>query len=72
MYLHQYTLTLHSFPCDGDVAVTNQDILEHIKTTVTNNIRIIGKAENWAQLCFLESFNIKWKKPPLITGNPLN
>ena len=61
--LYQYTLTLRSFPCDGDVTLTNQDILEHIRTTVTNNMRIIGKAENWAELCFLESLIIKWKTP---------
>ena len=57
---YQYTLTLHSFPCDGDVNLTNQDILGHIRTTVTDNMRIIGKSENWAELCFLESLNIKW------------
>ena len=65
---YQYTLTLHSFPCDGDVTLTNQDILGHIRTTVTDNMRIIGKSENWAELCFLESLNIKWKKPSLNNG----
>ena len=33
--LYQYTLTLRSLPCDIDVTLTNQDILEHIRTTVT-------------------------------------
>ena len=28
---YQYTLTLHSFPCDGDLILTNQDILGHIR-----------------------------------------
>ena len=65
---YQYTLTLHSFPCDGDVTLTNQDILGHIRTTVTDNMRIIGKSENWAELCFLKSLNIKWKKLSLNNG----
>ena len=43
---YQYTLTLHCFPCDGDVNLTDQDILGHIRTTVTDNMRIIGKSEN--------------------------
>ena len=34
---YQYTLMLHNFPCDVDVTLTNQDILKHIRTTVTNN-----------------------------------
>ena len=46
----------------------NQDILERIRTTVTNNVSITGKAENQAEPCFLESLNIKWKKPSLNTG----
>ena len=58
---YQYNLTLHSFPCDGDVTLTNQDILGHIRTTVTDNMRIIGKSENWTELCFLESLNISGK-----------
>ena len=66
--LYQYTLTLLSFPSDGDVTLTNQDALEHIKTIVTNNVRIIRKSENWAELCFLENLNIKWKNPSLTTG----
>ena len=65
---YQYTLALHSFPCDGDVTLTNQDILGHIRTKVTDNMRIISKSENWAKLCFLESLNIKWKKLSLNTG----
>ena len=65
---YQPTLTLHSFPCDGDVTLTNQDILGHIRTTVTDNMRIIGKSENWAELYFLESLNIKWKKPSVNNG----
>ena len=63
----QYTLTLHSFPCD-DATLTIQDILGHIRSTVTDNMRIIGKSENWTELCFLESLNIKWKKPSLSNG----
>ena len=63
-----YALTLHSFPCDGDETLTYQNILGHIITTVTDNMRIIGKTENWDELCFLESLNIKWKKPSLSTG----
>ena len=43
--LQQYTTTLHGFPCDVDVTLTNQDILERIRTTATNNVRIIGKAK---------------------------
>ena len=31
-------------------------------------MRIIGKSENWAELCFLESLNIKRKKPSLNNG----
>ena len=65
---YQYTLNLHSFPWDGDVTLTNQDILGHIRTTVTDKIRIIGKSENWTELCFLESLNVKWKKSSLNTG----
>ena len=64
----QHTLTLHCFPWDGDVTLTDQDILGHIRKTVTDNMRIICKSENWAELCFLESLNIKWKKPSLNTG----
>ena len=56
---YQYTLILHSFPCNGDETLTNQDILGHIRTTITDNMRIIGKSEQWAELCFLESLNIK-------------
>ena len=48
--------------------LTNQDILGRIRTTVTDNMRIIGKSENWAELCFLESLNIKWKKLSLNNG----
>ena len=44
--LYQCTIPLHSFPYDHDVTLTNQDILEHIGTTVTNNVKIIGKAKN--------------------------
>ena len=62
---YQYTLTLHSFPCDDDATLTNQVILGHIRSTVTDNMRIIGKSENWTKLCFLESLNIKWKKASL-------
>ena len=65
---YQHTLNLHSFLCDGDVTLTNQDTLGQIKTTVTDNMRTIGKSENWAELCFLESLNIKWKKPSLNNG----
>ena len=65
---YQYTLTLYNFPCDSNVTLTNQDTLGHIRTTVTDNMRIIGKSENWAELCFLESVNIKWKKPSINTG----
>ena len=65
---YQYTLILHSFPCSGDETSTNQDILGHIRITITDNMRIIGKSEKWAELCFLENLNIKWKKPSLNTG----
>ena len=65
---YQYALILHSFPCNGDETLTNQDILGHIRITITDNMRIIGKSEKWAELCFLESLNIKWKKPSLNTG----
>ena len=58
-YIYQCTLTFHSFRCDGDVTLTNQDILGHIRTTVTDNRRIIGKSENCDELSFLESLNIK-------------
>ena len=57
--LYQYAFTLHSFPCDGDVTLTNHDILKHIRTTITINVRITSKAENWIFICFLESLNIK-------------
>ena len=60
---YQYTFTLHSFPCDGDVTLSNQDILGHIRSKVTDNMRIISKSENWTEHCFLENLNIKWKKP---------
>ena len=46
------------------MALTNQDVLEHIRTTVTNNERVFGKTENRAELCL----NIKWKQPSLNTG----
>ena len=65
---YQYTRTLHSFACDSDVTLNNQDMLADIRTTVTDNLRIIGKSENWAELCFLETLNINWKKPSLNTG----
>ena len=65
---YQYTLILHSFPCSGDETLTNQDILGHIRITITDNMRIIGKSEKWAELCFLANLNIKWKKPSLSTG----
>ena len=65
---YQYTLILHSFPCSGDETLTNQDILGHIRITITDNMRIIVKSEKWAELCFLENLNIKWKKPSLNTG----
>ena len=65
---YQYTLILHSFPCNGEETLTNQDILGHIRITITDNMRIIGKSEKWAELCFLESLNIKWKNPSLNTG----
>ena len=65
---YQYTLILHSFPCNGDETLTNQDILGHIRITITDNMRIIGKSEKWAELCFLANLNIKWKKPSLSTG----
>ena len=65
---YQYTLNLHSFSCDGDVTLTNQDIVGQIRTTVTDNMGIIGKSENWTELCFLESSNIKWKKLSLNNG----
>ena len=64
---YRYTLTLHSFSSDDHVTLTNQDILGHIRTTVTDNMKIIDKSENWAELCFMESLNIKWKKPSLNT-----
>ena len=65
---YQYALMLHIFPCDGDAILTNQDISGHIRSTVTDNMRIIGKSENWTELCYLESLNIKWKKPSLNNG----
>ena len=65
---YQYILILHSFPCNGDETLTNQDILGHIRITITDNMRIIGKSEKWAELCFLANLNIKWKKPSLSTG----
>ena len=65
---YQYTLILHSFPCNGDETLTNQDRLGHIRMTITDNMRIIGKSEKWAELCFLANLNIKWKKPSLSTG----
>ena len=42
-YLYTFTLYILTFPCDGDVTLTNQDILGHVRTTVTDNMRIIGK-----------------------------
>ena len=65
---YQYTLILHSFPCDGDAILTNQDISGHIRSTVTDNMGITGKSENWTELCYLESLNIQWKKPSLNNG----
>ena len=65
--LYEYTINLHSFPCDGEVTLTNQDMLKHIRTAVISNVRITGKAENWAELCFSENLNIKWKKSLLNT-----
>ena len=57
---------LHSVLCI--VTLTNQNVLKHIRTTVTNNEKVIDKIENWPELCFLEGLNIKWKKPSLNTG----
>ena len=65
--LYQYTFTLHSFPCYDDATLTNLDILEHARITVTGIVRIIYKEENRTELCFLESFNVKWKKPSINT-----
>ena len=65
---YRYTLTFHNFPCDGDATLTIQDILGHIRSIVTYNMRIIGKSENWTELCFFESLNIKWKKSSLNNG----
>ena len=31
-------------------------------------MRIIDKSKKWTELCFLESLNSKWEKPPLNTG----
>ena len=39
-----YTFTLHSFPCDGDVTLTSQDILGYIRRTVTDNMRIQARS----------------------------
>ena len=46
------------------MVLTNQDVLEHVRTTVTDNERVFGKTENRAVLCL----NIKWKQPSLNTG----
>ena len=43
-------------------------ILEHVKFAVYDNNRIIDSSQNWIELCFLESFHIKWKKPKLNRG----
>ena len=60
---HQYLIILQSvtFTSTPLPYIYDQDILGHIRTTVTDNMRIIGKSDNWAELCFLESLNIKWK-----------
>ena len=65
--LYQYTFTLHSFPWYDNATLTNLDILEHVRITVTGIVRIIYKEENRTELCFLESFNVKWKKPSINT-----
>ena len=41
---YRFTLTLHSFLRDGDETLTYQNILGHIRTTVTDNLRIIEKS----------------------------
>ena len=67
-HFYNGTLTLHSSPCDGDVTLTNQDVLGHIRTAVTDNMRIISKSESQTELCLFESLNIKWKKPLINNG----
>lgn len=49
-----------------DVTLNKADISEHIKTVVNSNVEIIGKSEDWAELCFLQNLNIKWKNSHLI------
>ena len=56
-----YVVNLHSLPPSNSLV----EYLEHVKTDVYDNTKIIDSSQNWVKLCFLESLHIKWKKPKL-------
>ena len=56
-----YVVNLHSLPPSN----SSVEYLEHVKTAVYGNTKIIDSSQNWVELCFLESLHIKWKKPKL-------
>ena len=59
-----YGVNLHSLPPSN----SSVEYLEHVKTAVYDNTKIIDSSQNWVELCFLESLHIKWKKPKLNCG----
>ena len=59
-----YVVNLHSIPPSN----RSVEYLEHVKTTVYDNTKIINSSQNWIELCFLERLYIIWKKPKLNCG----
>ena len=55
---------MHSLPPSN----SSVEYLEHVKTTVYDNTKIINSSQNMVELCFLERLHIIWKKPKLNCG----
>ena len=63
----KYYVTLLNMPCVNDRSKV-KSIDAYIHHTVRNNTTLIQYNDNWLQLCFLEAYFIKLKKPLLNTG----
>ena len=50
-----YAVNLHSLPPSNSLV----EYLEHVKTAVYDNTKIIDSSQNWVKLCFLKSLHIK-------------
>ena len=59
-----YVVNLHSLPPSN----SSEEYLEHVKTVVYDNTKIIDSSQNWVELYLLEILHIKWKKPKLNCG----